>query len=180
MKLNILNKKRKGFTLVEILLVTGFISLASIAIFTIFNAASTASKSRDEMWQLEELANKIKANYGVVSNYGGVNNAVVIANNYAPVKMINGGGLSNSFGGAVIISAATIGGGTANNAFMITSLNVPGNVCPKLVSLSTQYFNVVRINGMIIKDINTLQISPVNLAAWCNADTVTLDFFGLD
>lgn len=180
MKLNFLNKKRNGFTLVEILLVTGFISLASIAIFTIFNAASTASKARDEMWQLEELANKIKANYGVVSNYAGVTQAVVIANNYAPPKMINAGALTNSFGGNVIINPATVGGGTANNAFMITSLNVPGNVCPKLVSLATQYFNIVRINGATIKDINTIQISPTNLALWCNADTVTLDFFALD
>jgi type II secretory pathway pseudopilin PulG len=179
MKLKFFKKKQKGFTLVEILLVVGFISLASIAIYEVFNAASTTSKARDEMWQLEELANKIKANYSVVADYTGVTQATVLANNYAPVKMINGGALTNSFGGNVLITPSTIGGGTANNSFMITSTIVPGNVCPKLVSLGSQYFHMVRINGMIIKDVNTLQISPTNLAAWCNADTVTLDFFGM-
>jgi type II secretory pathway pseudopilin PulG len=179
MKLKFLNRKRKGFTLVEILLVTGFISVASISIYAVFKASSTTSKAKEEMWLLEEFSNKIKANYGVVSNYAGVTPAVVIANNYAPEKYVSGGALVNTFGGGMNLSAATIGGGTPNNAFMITSWNVPRDVCPKLVSMASQHFNMVRINGMIIKDINTVQINPANMAAWCANVNNTLDFFSL-
>lgn len=179
MKLNIFNKKKKGFTLIEILLAVGFLSIASISIFVVFNAASTSSRARDEMWQMEELSNKIKANYGVVSNYSGITNTVVINNNYAPSKMIDGTSLKNGFGGSITVVANTTTGGTANNSFKITSSNIPGNVCIKLASLASQYFNIVRIDNNVVKDINDLQIDPVTLSTRCNADTVSIDYISL-
>ena len=52
--------KKNGFTLVEILLVVGIISLAIVSIYTIFNIASDWQKSSNEAAGLQNAINRIE------------------------------------------------------------------------------------------------------------------------
>lgn len=142
MKLNF-NKKSKGFTLVEILLVVGFIALASIGIYAVYSKVQTSSKANEEGKNLETMRAGIKNLYGGQTNYTGLSATVVAQAKVAPLSMINvGNTLRNSFGGAVTITPVSVNGGT-NNAFSITYANIPADVCVKLATASGASFDGV-------------------------------------
>lgn len=171
MKLNIKNNK-KGFTLVEILLVVGFIAIASIGIYVVYNKVNSGGKANAEARNLDVLRAGIKNLYGANNNYNGINAQIVDQAGITPDVMNTNPTITNSFGGAVTIGAVNLGTGT-NNGFAITYNNVPPDVCAKLVPTAGAQFDQVTIGaagaGTVAKAFGSNFINPANVAAGCNA-----------
>lgn len=135
--MKIISRKRsKGFTLVEILLVVGFIALASIGIYAVYNKVATTQKASETARGLLLIKNGINELFAGQINYDGVSNQVVINARIAPPSWINGSGeLVHPFGGAI-----NIGWGGAGNALQITLSDVPDEACIKVVTSVASHF----------------------------------------
>ena len=168
-----INKKNKGFTLVEILLVVGFIALASVGVYTIYSKVQLSSGATTESRNLDTIRAGIKQLYGANHNYGTLSNTVVNAGRITPDNMKTAPNstdsvITNSFGGVVTIAPANLGGGT-NNGFSITYNGVPAGVCTKLVSTGGSQFDQVTVAGTVVKTYGTGVIREDVLTVTCNA-----------
>jgi type II secretory pathway pseudopilin PulG len=169
-----LNRKKlaRGFTLVEILLVVGFIALASIGIYVIYTKVSVTNQANTEGHNLDTLRAGIKNLYGGQSTYTGLTQVVAVNARIVPDSMVTTGAttITNSFGGNVTIAPANLGAGT-NNGFTITYPNVPGAVCSKLASTGGTGFDAVSIGGTVVKTFGTNTMNIATVATQCATDT---------
>ena len=179
MKLLKNNKVKKGFTLVEILLVVGFIALAGIGIYTIYSKVQVSNQANTESRNLDTLRAGIKSMYGGSPNFASITNTVVNNARITPDSMRDAADASiitNTFGGVVTITPTTLGAAAAaNNAFSITYANVPGAVCSKLVSSAGVQFNTVTVEGSPVKIFGTTTAMDLaEMAIACNGDERTI------
>ena len=73
MRNNIIKKlKLKGFTLIEIMLITGFISIASISAYVIYKKTSQASSSNSEAENLHNLIKRIEGGTVTTGSFSGI------------------------------------------------------------------------------------------------------------
>ncbi|MCA8354224.1 type 4 pilus major pilin [Burkholderia cepacia] len=174
MKLFNINKKKaaRGFTLIEILLVVGFIALAGIGIYVVYNKVQTGNAANTEARNLDTLRAGVKNLYGASVNYANITPAVLLNGRVVPDNMRDAAGANivNSFGGTVGVAQATYGtGAAANNAFAITYPNVPADVCSKFVTVGGNSFNRVVVGTTPVKDTATGQILDVTaMTTACN------------
>jgi prepilin-type N-terminal cleavage/methylation domain-containing protein len=174
MKLN-LQKKNKGFTLIEILLVVGFIALASVGVYTIYSKVQVSNKANAESRSLDLVRAGIKSLYASKSTFLGLTNTVVNQARITPEAMKdptapNGASITNSFGGTVTIAPTNLNLGT-NNGFRITYTKVPGDVCVKLAAAAGAQFDVVNVAGTDVKAFGVNDINVATLTAQCGSDT---------
>jgi type II secretory pathway pseudopilin PulG len=169
MKLNLNKKKNKGFTLVEILLVVGFIALASVGVYTIYSKVQTANSANAESRNLDTIRAGIKNLYGASPNYTGITATVVNQAKITPEAMRDAtpAGITNTFGGTVTIDPVNLGTGTANG-FRITYPLVTDVVCTKLVTTGGAQFDQVTVGTTVIKTFGTNKMDPADAAAACN------------
>jgi type II secretory pathway pseudopilin PulG len=163
-------KKGQGFTLIELLLVVGFIALASIGIYLIYHKVSQGNQANTEARNLDTIRAGIKNLYGATSNFATLTNNVVNNAHITPDNMLttgNAGSITNSFGGAVNITPASLGSGT-NNGFEIDYPNVPDAICVKLVSTDGANFDKVVVAGTTVKAFGTNTMDPGTVASACN------------
>jgi len=173
MKLNLsLNKRRKGFTLIEVLLVVGFIAIASVGVYVIYNKVQTTNNANKEAKNLDLIRAGIKQLYSTQTSYAGLSNQVVNSARITPENMTtsNNNQIVNSFGGSVTITPVSLNNGT-NNAFRITYERVPGEVCIKLASSVAAQFNQVTVGNTNIKPFGINEINIANMTTACNEDT---------
>ncbi len=153
--MNIKNmRKNLGFTLVEILLVVGFISLAGIGIYATYSKVQRSNSALQEIKNLSLFKYGIKNLYGNSQNYAGLSNAVI--NNaritpdslralpYAPGDTI----ISNSFGGGVNVWASNWNGAT-NNVFIVQYSGVPVDACVKMIMSAQDEWDQIAIGAAI-------------------------------
>jgi len=173
MKLNF-NKKSKGFTLIEILLVVGFISLASIGVYTIYNKVQIGNQANQEGRNIDTLRAGIKGLYGASSEYSTITNTVVNQARVTPQSLRSSNPLdvvsiTNSFGGNVTVTPVSLGGGV-NNGFRITYPRVTADVCVKMVTTTGAQFDQVGAGAFgNIKAFGTSTVLPAAAAINCNA-----------
>ena len=186
MKLFKNKKQNKGFTLVEILLVVGFIALAGIGIYTIYAKVQVSNQANTESRNLDTLRAGIKSLYGGSPNFGSITNAVVNNARLTPDSMrtaltAGNADITNTFGGAVVVAPVTLGTGTgANNGFSITYPAVPGAVCSKLVSSAGVQFNQVAVGSTTVKTFGSnVPMDLVAMSTSCSVDTVSITFSSL-
>jgi type II secretory pathway pseudopilin PulG len=187
MKLNF-KKQSKGFTLIEILLVVGFIALASVGVYTIYNKVQISNNANAESRNIDLIRSGVKSLYASQTNYGAAAaNLNTILNNARIVPEVMNGGqtgtanITNSFGGAVTVTVVGLNGGT-NNAFRITYAQVPAAVCTKLAASAAAQFDAVTAGGSNVKTFGVNQIDVAALTAGCNTDAgagVTMTFDSL-
>ncbi len=187
MKLNLRKNNAKGFSLIEILLVVGFVALASVGVYTIYNKVQITNQANQEARNIDLIRAGVKSLYGSKTNFGTVTNTVVNQGRITPENMRDAGDSSliyNSFGGAVTVAPGSLGtGGAPNNAFIITYNAVPAAICIKLASAGGAQFDQVSIGADIVtgvvKAYGVNDIDVVNITTLCNGDTgagVTINF----
>lgn len=186
-----LNKKNKGFTLIEILLVVGFIALASVGVYKIYSKVQVSNQANAESRNLDLIRAGVKTLYASQTNYGTAPNIIdnTMINKARIVPEVMNGGvtsgatITNSFGGNVTIAATTLGtGGAANNGFKITYERVPGDICMKLASAAGAQFDQVTVGSDVAKQFGVNTINVANITSGCNGDTgngVTMIFESL-
>lgn len=171
------NKNKKGFTLVEILLVVGFIALAGIGIYTVFGKTNTSNKALQESRNINVLKAGIKNIYGGSQGYAGLSNSVLNDSRTTPDSMRQvpysspDSTITNMFGGPVLVIPTSLGGSGLNNGFRISYSKVPGDVCSKLVTMVEKNIEQITVNGNIVKAYGTGSLNVPVLATNCAADT---------
>ncbi len=179
-KLN-LNLGKKGFTLIEILLVVGFIALAGSGIYIVYSKVTLSNQANTEGRNLDTLRAGIKSLYASQSSTTGLTNTVVNQAQITPASMTDGtaGGILNSFGGTATIVPQNLGG--TNNGFRITYTIVPSAVCTKLATGTGGQFDQLTVAGTVVKALGTTTAVDIATAtAQCGgADNVTMIFDSL-
>lgn len=170
-------KRKKGFTLVEILLVVGFIALAGIGIYSVYNKVNMSNKSLNESRNINLIKAGIKNIYGSSQGYTGLTNTVLNDARATPDSMraipyiSPDNNITNSFGGAVTVLPVTLGGAGLNNGFEITYPKVPGEVCSRLVTMMDKNIEQITVAGTIVKTYGTGNLNVATLATQCATDT---------
>ncbi len=169
-------KRKAGFTLIEILLVVGFISLAGIGIYTIYSKVKASNIALQEAKNLDTLRIGVKSlfagkqNYEIIGNNGlnsVLNNARITPDSMRKIPyVLNDPFITNSFGGQVVVTT-NIG----ITGFWIIYDNVPGDVCPKLVTSSAPAWDHIAMDSTWIKKPGTANLDTTALATACATDT---------
>lgn len=134
-------RNKKGFTLVEILLVVGFIALASIGIYAVYNKVNTSYKAQKTFTQMRVMWSGVENLFGNTTSTWGLNNTVLINAKIAPEDMVDTATntLVNPFGGSVRVLS------TAGKGFAFVYLGIPGDACVKIgaaAAAANIYFGV--------------------------------------
>ena len=173
------NKQSKGFTLVEILLVVGFIALAGVGIYATYNKVQVSNQANVESRNIDTLRAGIKGLYGSKSVYTGLTNLVVNQAKISPETMRDPttiGGAANAtithqFGGNVTIGPTPIvTPGKPDGGFEIVYVAVPSDICVKLGSSAAVQFDRVLVGTTVIKALGG-ELDPATIASSCNAST---------
>ena len=104
-------QKKRGFTLIEILLVVGFIAVAGIGVYTVYNKAALGNAANIESRNIDLIRSGIKNLFAGAPNTIGLTNTVVNNAGITPSPMRTIGSntsITNSFGGAVSIQSTTL------------------------------------------------------------------------
>jgi type II secretory pathway pseudopilin PulG len=162
-------KRTKGYTLIEILLVTGFVSVASIGVYTIFNKAKDISIANNEAKIVEHFRTEIARMYENSPSYLGLDNAAVNAAKVTPTNMTtaNPNEIVNKFGGAINITPINYAS-IANSGFRITYPNIRISSCPHMALSLMGGFNSISVNGTVVKNYGDGTINPGALATACS------------
>lgn len=159
-----------GFSLIELLLVLGAISILLVAAFFVYPQVRDSSVSGRTVTNTVAVAANVNALYGS-SSYGSLNNSTAINAKLVPASMVTEQGsssLASEWGGAVSLSAA----GTKNRGWRIVYEDVPDSICNQLTGGLSSHFTAVAINNQIIKDSGTPIADPGAIALACDEDSV--------
>lgn len=168
---------KKGFTLVEILLVVGFIALAGIGIYSVYNKTNMANQALTESRNINVIKAGVKNLFGGSQGYAGLSNTVLNDARATPDSMRKipytspDSTITNSFGGAVSVNPIVLGGSGINNGFRITYPKVPGEICSKLVPMMDKNMDQITVNSVIVKQFGTGSVNVTALTAQCASDT---------
>jgi prepilin-type N-terminal cleavage/methylation domain-containing protein len=147
-----INKKNKGFTLIEILLVIGFISILGLGVYIVYDKVNVSSIANDEARNIKVIQSSILNLYAVSKNYSSINIETLIAAKAVPGNMRQTTTqLSNGFGGSVNVSSANYGG-FINKSFSISYGDVPKGICMRFIALASITSVRVTVNGIAVKD----------------------------
>ena len=173
--MKLLRKGKKGFTLVEILLVVGFIALAGIGIYTVYTKVQMSNAALQEGRNLDTIRVGVKNLFGGSQNYASVANPVLNDARITPDSMraipytAGATAINNSFGGSVTVAPVSLGTGT-NNGFSVKYPNVPGAVCAKLVTGAGTGWDQITVGTTVVKTFGTGSLNVATLATQCAGD----------
>lgn len=142
-------KNKRGFSLLELLLVLGIIAGIVIAAFLIFPKVKEANYVKTEASNISTIRS------GVVSLYGGVAlpaynanmSEMLIKAGVVPDNMVGSDKtmLISSWGSPVYVGATTLENGA--RAFAIRYLNVTNDICGRLAAIAAGSFLEVKVSS---------------------------------
>lgn len=160
------NRKSKGFTLLELLLVVAIVAIALAVLFFLFNKVQSKSTAQTEAQNLVTMAADVKGLFSPQGNFTGINDAVLVQNNVPPTGMVSGNNIVNGWGGAVTVAPA----GIRNSQATFRYAGVPtGDSCSAFVQGAQSAFAIINVNGRVIKNVTTgTKFSAATLGTACN------------
>lgn len=168
-------KSNKGFSLIEILLVVGFIASAVAAVFVVYPKVKIANDVQTEVSSLAQIVGGIQSVYSTSPNYNGLTTQIAIQAQIIPKGQVTGTStFNNSFGNPVTISTVAYGA-IANGAFTLTS-DVPKEGCQKFINTVGATARIVSVNAVVIKDESASPVDQLEAAeAVVTCDGITGD-----
>jgi len=165
-------KKTKGFTLIEILLVTGFISVATVGVYSVFNKARDISLANEEAKVVEHFRNEIARMYENSPSYAGLDNVTVNQAKVTPTNMVgpNPSDIINKYSGNIVIAPITYSG-IADSGFRVTYPGIRIASCSHMALSLVGSFNIMTVNGTIVKNYGDDLIDPAILTDACDNTT---------
>ena len=138
------NKKQKGFSLLELLLVLGIIAALVVGAFIVYPKVQASQRAEAESKNIATIQAGVKSLYTSASSYSGLTNTVAVSAKIFPDNMLSGSGTTtvvNTFKGPVTVAEATTGpSATAGSSFTITYGDVPAAECTKIVTAAAGNF----------------------------------------
>lgn len=138
-------KSKKGFSLLELLLVLGIIAALVVAAFIVYPKVQASQRAQAESNNIATIQAGVKALYTSASSFTGLTNTVAVQAKIFPDNMLSGSGSSaspvNAFKDNVTLASVSTGpSGTAGSAFTITYSNVPAAECTKIITAAAGNF----------------------------------------
>jgi len=138
-------KSRKGFSLLELLLVLGIIAALVVAAFIVYPKVQASQRAQAESNNIATIQAGVKALYTSASSFTGLTNTVAVQAKIFPDNMLSGSGSSatpiNAFKGNVVVASANTGPSAATgSSFTITYSNVPAAECTKIITAAAGNF----------------------------------------
>lgn len=133
----------KGFSLIELLLVIGFISGALVMAFVTYPKVQATNRANVESQHLIVLAGGIKNLYATAKSYNSLDNTVLLNARVVPDDLqVNAPTINNIWGGT--ITAAPTAGNPLN--YTIEYTGIPSSECTKLATSVAVNFQKLVIN----------------------------------
>lgn len=173
-------KSKKGFSLLELLLVLGIIAALIVAAFIVYPKVQASQRSQAESNNIATIQAGIKALYSSTSNYTGLTNSVAVKAKIFPDNMLNGSlsTASSSFKGDVVVASSNSGPTKAlGSSFIITYYGVPPAECAKIMTAVGSKFYIAQVEAAIVKPAGeTLDIAETARACALYRKATTLIF----
>ncbi|ECA3699875.1 prepilin-type N-terminal cleavage/methylation domain-containing protein [Salmonella enterica subsp. enterica serovar Muenchen] len=169
--LNSKRKSKKGFSLLELLLVLGIIAALVVAAFIVYPKVQASQRAQAG----------VKALYTSASSFTGLTNTVAVQAKIFPDNMLSGTGNAakpiNAFKGNVTLAAAATGpSSAAGSSFTITYDNVPAAECVKITTAAAGNFYTAKVGSKVVKAADGTLDVAATAAACNNATSNTLVF----
>lgn len=166
------NKKNKGFSLLELLLVLGIIAALVVGAFIVYPKVQASQRAEAESKNIATIQAGIKSLYTSASSFSGLTNTVAVQSKVFPDNMLVGTGSSasvvNAFKGKVTLDVSTDSPSkAANSAFTITYENVPAAECTKIVSAAASNFYMAKVGSTVVKPAGS-ELSVTDVAKACD------------
>lgn len=166
-----MKKRMQGFTMLELLIAVGVISIAAIGTIA-FNQYVTSKQTGDEIRkQIMIVQGAIKEIYPD-PNRTGLSATVLINARKLPASMVNGTSIVHKGGGSITVAPTSLPGGIANSAYQITVNAVDQKDCSTLAMHLAGAFPVVAINGNTFQYPGWAAPTPATAATTCNLSSV--------
>jgi len=168
------NKNKKGFSLLELLLVMGIASCMTISMFLVFPkvqkahqreqaekegtyySSNNAQQNDEQQYSADvqdilHIQEAVKAYFKNSSSYAELDSL-----NLSDIFKDNFNYRTNNFNGDIVISSSDRGpAGTVGSAFSITYKNVPKDNCVEILQNASDRFYMVDVNNMPLTTKNT-------------------------
>ncbi len=174
--LNSKRKSKKGFSLLELLLVLGIIAALVVAAFIVYPKVQASQRA-----QAATIQAGVKALYTSASSFTGLTNTVAVQAKIFPDNMLSGSGTAarpiNSFKGNVTLTATSTGpSSAAGSSFTITYNNVPAAECVKIATAAAGNFYITMVGTTVVKPAGGILDVAATAAACNNATSNSLVF----
>ncbi|WP_075208443.1 type 4 pilus major pilin [Klebsiella michiganensis] len=176
------NKKNKGFSLLELLLVLGIIAALVVGAFIVYPKVQASQRAEAESKNLATIQAGVKSLYTSASSFSGLTNTVAVGAKIFPDNMLVGTGTSasvvNTFKGNVTVVSANTGPSSATgSSFTITYNNVPAAECTKIVSAVAGNFYIAAVGSTTVKAAgSSLNVASTSTACNSGGNSNTLVF----
>ena len=141
-------KSKKGFSLLELLLVLGIIAALVVAAFIVYPKVQASQRAQAESNNIATIQAGVKALYTSASSFTGLTNSVAVQAKIFPDNMLSGSGSAakpiNAFKGNVTLAADKTGpSGADGSSFTITYSNVPAAECTKIITAAAECTKII-------------------------------------
>lgn len=162
------NKKRKGFSLLEILLVLGIVAALIVTAFIVYKKVERSKRINNAINEILILKNATISAYASQGSYLGLSQNVIM--NDIPNNMISSDkNIVNIFGQTVGISGSWMtAAGTGNSGFYIRYTMDPDS-CFQVVKNLTSSFNYIQVNTtQVVDNITNVKVDDSSVLTLCN------------
>ncbi|CAK9885288.1 MAG: Major structural subunit of bundle-forming pilus [Candidatus Erwinia impunctatus] len=140
-------RNKKGFSLLELLLVLGIISALVVAAFIVYPKVQASQRAQAESNNIATIQACVKALYTSASSFTGLTTSVAVQAKIFPDNMLSVSGSDtaakpiNAFKGDVLVASDSTGPSkTSCSSFTITYKNVPAAECTKIITAAAGNF----------------------------------------
>ena len=145
-------QSKKGFGLLEVILVFAIVIGAAAVVFTVFQSAKPSADAASEGSNISTIATNLKSTFGISHDYSGVSDITAVEAKAIPASMVSGttaAPVVSSQWGAVTLSGVAAAAGVPSE-YTISYATVPDDTCAKLVSGLAGFFTDVQVNGATV------------------------------
>ena len=181
-------KSKKGFSLLELLLVLGIIAALVVAAFIVYPKVQASQRAQAESNNIATIQAGVKALFTSASSFTGLTNSVAVQAKIFPDNMLSGSGSAakpiNAFKGNVTLAADKTGpSGADGSSFTIIYSNVPAAECTKIITAVAGNFYAAGVgnvgNGNVKTAGEVLDVAKTAMLCQNGGNSNTLIFTSL-
>lgn len=163
-----LDKKTKGFTLIEVLIVLAIAAAVLFAVFAAVSKVQAKQITKEAAEGLNLMVADTRAKFKSQGNFTGISPKVLIDNRIPPSNMIQGNNIVSPWNTNIGVAAATLQ--NTNDAVAFTYTGIGEEDCSNFVTAAEGSFARVTVNGTAVKDVpgNVHQVNVATLGTACS------------